>query len=237
MSIRTRTESGRLDSTSSSTDGNGTWDLDQSRTSNVVNEITNITETTGPRWATPAYDPAGNMTTVPKPAAPTGSFTATYDAWNRLVKLVDGSNTVAEYEYDGRKFRVIVKNYTGGTLDETRHAYYSQQWRLLEERVDTETDPNRQYVWGLHYLDDCVLRDRDTDSNGTLDERLYGLQDGNWNMIAITDDNGDVQERYNYAAYGTPSFYNASFTSQSSSSYEFEILYCRSVKKVSRTEK
>lgn len=60
--------------------GNGTNDLAQSRTSNVVNELTNITETAGPAWATPAYDPTGNMTTVPKPADPTGTFTATYDA-------------------------------------------------------------------------------------------------------------------------------------------------------------
>ena len=52
---------------------------------------------------TPAYNAAGNMTTIPQPADPTQSFTATYDAWNRLVKLVDGSNTVAAYEYDGAK--------------------------------------------------------------------------------------------------------------------------------------
>jgi len=29
------------------------------------------------------------MTTIPKPADPTGSYAATYDAWNRFVKLVD----------------------------------------------------------------------------------------------------------------------------------------------------
>jgi YD repeat-containing protein len=126
--------------------GNGTWDLNQSRTSNVVNEVTNITETAGPSWATPAYDPAGNMTSVLKPADPTGSFTATYDAWNRLVKLVDGSNTVAEYEYDGRKFRVIVKTYSGGSLDETRHVYFTIDWQALEERADTDPDPERQFV-------------------------------------------------------------------------------------------
>ena len=59
------------------TDGDSTWDLDQSRTSNAVNEITDITETSGPAWVTPAYNRAGNMTTVPKPADPTSSFAAT----------------------------------------------------------------------------------------------------------------------------------------------------------------
>lgn len=43
------------------------------------------------------------MTTLPQPSAPTSSYTATYDAWNRLVKLVDGANTVTEYAYDGAR--------------------------------------------------------------------------------------------------------------------------------------
>ena len=46
--------------------GDGTWDLIQNRANNTVNEITNITESTGPSWITPAYDAAGNMTTIPK---------------------------------------------------------------------------------------------------------------------------------------------------------------------------
>src|SRR5439155_5137632 len=71
-------------------DGDGTWDLQQARAANPVNEITAITETTGPTWATPAYSKAGNMTTIPQPADPTQAFTATYDAWNRLVALKDG---------------------------------------------------------------------------------------------------------------------------------------------------
>ena len=64
----------------------GTTDLNQSRTTNDVNEITNITETTGPSWATPSFDTAGNMTTIPKPTTLTTSYTATYDAFNRLVE-------------------------------------------------------------------------------------------------------------------------------------------------------
>ena len=91
------------------TDGDDTWDLNQSRTANEVNEITDITESTGPSWVTPVYNKAGNMTTIPQPADPTSSCTATYDAWNRLVKLVDGANTVSEYEYDGVKRRTIPK--------------------------------------------------------------------------------------------------------------------------------
>ena len=140
--------------------GNGTWDLNQNRVNNTVNEITDITESTGPSWVTPVYNKAGNMTTMPQPVDPTASFTTTYDAWNRLVKIVEGANTVAEYEYDGVKRRVVQMNYSGGTLNETRHLYYTEpnQWQVVEERIDSATDPGCQFIWGLRYLDDQILR-------------------------------------------------------------------------------
>jgi len=116
-------------------DGSGTWDLDQQRTANKVNEITDISESTGPSWVTPVYSKAGNMTTIPQPADPTQPYTATYDAWNRLVKIVNGGDTVAEYAYDGAKRRTIKKTYVGGTLDETRHLYYTGKKRGRPGRV------------------------------------------------------------------------------------------------------
>ena len=38
-------------------DGDSTWDLNQTRTSNAVNEITNVTETAGPKLAHPGLQP------------------------------------------------------------------------------------------------------------------------------------------------------------------------------------
>lgn len=205
--------------------GDGTWDLVQSRTANPVNEITNITNSTGSAWATPAYNAVGNMTTVPKPASPSSSYTAIYDAWNRLVKLQDGANTVQENQYDGLRRRILKKTYSAGVLSETRHLYYSAAWQTLEERTGTSTTADRQFVWGLRYLDDLILRDRDPNADGTLDERLYALQDPNWNVIAFTDVNGDAQERYAYDAYGTPIVLTATFGGRSSSSYAWETAY------------
>jgi hypothetical protein len=50
-----------------------------------MNSTTTIVGT--PHWATPpAYDPAGNMTSFPQPATPASDFTATYDAWNRMLR-------------------------------------------------------------------------------------------------------------------------------------------------------
>jgi len=213
------------------TDGDSTWNLDQSRTSNKVNDITGIAETTGPAWATPVYNRAGNMTTIPKPADPTNSFAATYDGWNRLVKLVDGASTVAEYVYDGAKRRVVKKTYAAGSLDETRHFYYTdpQKWQVVEERLESggtiSSNPDRQFVWGQRYIDDLVLRDRDTNFNGSLEERLYGLQDANSNVTALADTSGDVQERYVYSAYGTPFVLTPTFVMRASSDHDIEILY------------
>ena len=153
----------------------GTTTLNQSRTVNKVNEITGITESVGSSWVTPAYDRNGNMTTIPKPAALTAGYTGTWDAWNRLVKLQDGANTVAEYAYDGQKWRTVSKNYSGGTLTETRHHFYSTNWQILEERLGTSTNPDRHFVWGARYIDDLLLRDRDTNADGTLDERSMPL--------------------------------------------------------------
>ncbi len=207
--------------------GDGTWDLVQARTANTVNEITDITNSVGSAWVDPAYSAAGNVTTLPQPNDPTQSYTATYDAWNRLVKLAAGSNTVSEYAYDGAKRRVIQQTYSGGSLSETRHLYYTQpsQWQVVEERVGSSSNPQRQFVLGLRYIDDCVLRDRDT-GGGTLDERLYACQDGNWNVDVIVDTAGDVQERYTYSAYGAPMFLTAGFGTRSASSYAWESLYC-----------
>jgi len=210
-------------------DGDATWDLNQQRTANKMNEISDIAESVGPSWATPVYNRVGNMTTIPKPADPTASFTAAYDAWNRLVKIEEGSDKVAEYEYDGAKRRSVKKTYESGQLDETRHLYYTEpsRWQVVEERLDSGTDAERQFVWGMRYVDDLLLRDRDTSDpkNGVLDERLYDLQDANWNVTAIASTDGIVQERYAYTAYGTPGLLTPTFTTRGSSSHDVQVLY------------
>jgi RHS repeat-associated protein len=191
-------------------------DLAQQRTSNPVNEITDITATVGPTWITPVYDAAGNMTTIPQPNAPTTSFSGTYDAWNRLVSL----SGTATYSYDARNRRT-----TKTVGDTVRHSYFSKQWQSLEERVNDRDTPDRHFVWGLRYIDDLVLRDRSVP--GTLDERLYALQDANWNVTAMVDSSNTATERYAYTAYGMPIVMDASFVprTDSLSLYDWETRY------------
>jgi len=150
-----------------------------------------------------------------------------YDAWNRLVKVTQGATTIAEYAYDGFRRRTLHKVYDGGSLDHTRHNYYSNRWQLLEERMDNSSNAAQQHVWGRRYIDDVVLRDRDTTNpaNGTLDERLYTMQDANYNVTAIADTSGDVQERYAYTPYGEPKFSTPAFANRANSNFDWETLY------------
>jgi RHS repeat-associated protein len=192
---------------------NGTTDLNQTRSHNMVNEIEVITSTPG--WASPpSYDAAGNMTSFPQPASPTNAFTATYDAWNRMVSVNDSGGAVATYRYDGRNRR-IVKNTVA--TSETRHFYYTSNWQDIEERTGSSTSMDKQYVWGVQYIDELICRDDATP------ERLYACQDANFNLTAITDTGGTVVERYGFDPYGNRTIYDGSWTPQSTSGYSWVV--------------
>ena len=192
-------------------DGNGTNDLSQTRTHNDVNEITQVDSSA----THVAHDAAGNMTKAPTPASWSAHYDLTWDAWNRLVKVTNVGDTVAEYQYDGQNRRIVKKLYSGGSLSQTRHIYLSIKNQVLEERVDSSASADRQFTWGSRYIDDLVLRTRDTDANGSLDETLYALQDANWNITALTDTSGTVIERFAYTPYGQSTVLDANFTADS----------------------
>jgi len=115
-------------------DGNG-WDLEQARDHNEANEIEEIDESS----AHVGHDAAGNMTTIPQPDDAADDYTLSYDAWNRLVKVVDGESTVAEYRYDGlgRRIRKFLPN---GEDWDVYEYYYSSRWQALEVRKATEVE-------------------------------------------------------------------------------------------------
>ena len=193
----------------------GTTDLNQTRTANRVNEITNITESTGPTWIVPSYDDAGNTITMPQPASPTNSYTAIHDAWNRMVSISDAATPVGKYQYDGRNFRTVKKTYTSGTLSETRDFYFTSNWQDIEEQVGASTLD--QYVWGIRYIDELVCRDDSTP------ERVYVTQDANFNLTGISDTSGSVVERYLFNPYGDRTIMNASWGIIGFSGYDWNI--------------
>jgi RHS repeat-associated protein len=211
------------------TDGDGTWDLDQSRTQNAANEILTIAGSS----AHVSHDAAGNMTRIPSPLTGEGQgegashHTLTYDAWNRLVRVTDGATgqTLAEYDYDGRDHRVLKQAYSNGQLGEARHSYYTDQWQVVEDRLAAAETVDRHFVWGLRYVDDLVLRDRAPQDSGTLDERIYVLQDPNWNVTTIVASDGSAMERYSYSAYGRLVVLTGGLAPRASSLYAWESLF------------
>jgi RHS repeat-associated protein len=66
----------------------------------------------------------------------------------------------------------------------------------------------------LRYIDDLVLREKG-------EERLYSLADPNWNVIAICNVSGDVQERYMYDAFGKRNVFDADFTAKTGTTFNW----------------
>jgi RHS repeat-associated protein len=193
----------------------------QARTANAQNELTQV----GGKAL--AYSRTGNLTTDAE------GRTLAYDAWNRLVSVRNAAGTeVARYDYDGLNRRIVERVGTlaspAAATAPVRDVYYSQDWQVLEERVRTpagaiSTTADTRFVWSPVYVDAMVLRDRNADGNtttgtGGLEERLYALQDANWNTTAIVAAPnvpgmvpGSVINRFAYTPYGESQTLTASW--------------------------
>jgi len=214
----------------------GTWDLDQDRDHNEVNEIDDID---GGAWEDPLYDAAGNTFYAGWPSGPSlWSFYDEedwcfykYDAWNRLVEVYTYPGgppcTFGKYYYDGLPRRIwrIVDGF--GYPNRTDY-YYNTDWQVLEERFYDGEDPETtvatdvtcQYVWDTRYIDAPICRDKDVDDDDDCtetdwdtgddpDEHLYYCQDANFNTTALVErSDGTVLERYVYDPYGKVTIYD-----------------------------
>ena len=198
------------------TQADGSTTLNQSRTHNQASEITEIDGSA----STVSYNLAGNMILMPKMGDWGAGQTVSWDAWNRLVKISEDATVVGRYGYDGLARRVWKESSESGSEVTRRHYYYSDQWQVLEERVDSATSAERQFVWGLRYIDDLILRDCDS----YIPSRLYATHD-QWHVIATADDAGDATERYAYRAFGDTQVLTPDFTPRSESISGWEITY------------
>ena len=78
-------------------------------------------------------------------------------------------------------------------------------------------------MWGQRYIDDLTLRDRS--AGGTLNERLYATQDANWNVTALADTTGTIQQRFAYDPYGTTTVLTPVFTT-TTDAFDWETTFC-----------
>lgn len=122
--------------------------------------------------------------------------------------------------YDGLARRIT--RYTNAE-DVTMHSYYNDEWRPVEERKDNETTAAASYLWGSRHRDDLVRRDRAVGGT-TLNETRYILMDY-FSPAAITDEEGDVTERYQFSAFGLRTILNPDFTVRSDSECGMELSF------------
>jgi RHS repeat-associated protein len=191
--------------------------LNQSRSNNKDNQLTQIDGSS----ALLAYDRAGNATKVPPGTGGDWSkyYQPVWDAWGRLVEVKDETGApVQKNTYDG-----LTRRITKESASVVIHTYWSDRWKPVEERIDTATTAARSYLWGERpgHRDELILRDRDTDGNGSLDERLYATMDY-FNGTAILNTSGVVQERYAYSAFGVRRVMAADFSTRADSDFAWD---------------
>jgi RHS repeat-associated protein len=192
---------------------NGNLILDQHRVHDRGNRLTQIEDSP----TAMVLDRVGRM----RQAAPdaegdrNGKLELTWDAWSRVTSVKSNGATVGEYQYDG-----LTRRTTREVLGVTWHSYYSDAWRPLEERKNSESTAAISYLWGARHRDDLVRRDRAVGGT-TLNETRYVLMDY-FNAAAITDAAGVVKERYAYNAFGIRSILNPDYSVRSSSECAFE---------------
>ncbi|MCG6154175.1 hypothetical protein [Rubinisphaera margarita] len=148
--------------------------------------------------------------------------TAGYDAWNRLVKAVDGGITI-KYSYDGLG-RLVLRSVDEGGFQSVRHVYFTQSttWQVLEERREESSPPQLQYIWGLRYIDELITRER---IGVASRERQYAIQDASWNVVAVVGVDGQTLERMVYSGYGIPRWLSPGYIELSYSEIDWLMLY------------
>ena len=178
---------------------NGTVDQ---RTHNTSNEI--ITRLLGGTAKNPSYDAAGNMTDDGE------QYKFVYDFRNRLISVTTRDATpkkVLDFAYDGLDRRIRKTSYAGDgstVVCDVRFLYDGQ--RIIEKRDHGNSDfLLARYVYGTQYIDEPIRMYRDSNLDGSFadpNDNFYFLQDRLYNVVALTDTDGQVQERVVYEPYG-----------------------------------
>ncbi len=160
-------------------------------TANAMNEYTQIV--TGGSIS-PVYSSNGNLTYD-------GVNNFAFDSYDRLASVNAGST--ATYLYDALDRRIA--KIAGGT---TINYYYDDE-RIIEER-DASDAVIATYVHG-NWIDDLVCMDRNSG------ERYYYHDNEIGSIVAISNTNATVVERYEYDAYGGLTMYDNAYTAISAS--------------------
>ncbi len=130
----------------------------------------------------------------------------------RRGKRPDRGECRSSKRYDGRGYRMQKVIAGGDTFD----YYQNEQNQVIEVRRNGSANAYEQYVWDQRYIDASVMVYRDTNTDGTVDQKLYVAQDANFDLTAtINGNSGAVVNRFVYTPYGARSVYTATWTAGS----------------------
>jgi len=199
-------------------DEEGTPEIDQRRSHNESNQIMIVDGSN----AGVAHDANGNMLRVPTGEPLTGPPRAlTWNAWSQLVEVHDDAETLLQRNVYDALFRRTTRELGDSSVI---HSYYNHQWRPIEERIGSSTDPSAVYFWGARHRDDLARRERDSNGDGVLDESHWCLMDY-FDPAAVIDDQRAVVERYAYSAFGVASILAPDYTARASSAVGWNFLF------------
>ena len=110
--------------------------------------------------------------------------------------------TVASYTYEVGGRRITE---THG--DTTTDVYFDSQGQVVEERQGGYV--TKQYVWNTDYVNDLLVQDTFTAS--TTFTTVYAQHDANFNITAMVNTSGAVQQRFVYSPYGVQTVLDGSW--------------------------
>jgi RHS repeat-associated protein len=144
----------------------------------------------------------------------------TYDPFGRMTAVhSDSGKTVliAEYRYNGLGQRIMWRydQNANGTVASTERFFYmyDDRWRMVGAFLDSGSTPQESFVYhaagnagrgSSSYIDSVVMRDRDTNADGTLEERRYYVQNWRADVVAVTKSDGSPLQYVVYSPYGEP---------------------------------
>ena len=163
---------------------------------------------------TPAWDADGNLSSFK-------GTTLSYTLDSHLTKatLQNGDSIEFLYDPDGRKVRE--SKTVGGTKVETDFVQSGQQ--VVETYPKDGATPTKVYVHGRG-VDEVAQADFDPAASGTS-KTIYPLQDELGNVTHLTDQNGQVLERYEYEGYGKFRIFDPNGAALSTSAYGWTRLF------------
>ena len=145
-----------------------------------------------------SYDAAGSLTTDQR------GYEYEYDYENRIVKIIKGMQTIAEFAYDALGRRVEKKDLIDP--NNTRRYYHNYNWQVLAEYNGSGVF-QQWFAYG-NYIDEVLMMG----TTGSPTSARFYIHDHLYSPAALTNFWGTVLERYEYDAYGNPTIWNGDFT-------------------------